>query len=97
MDVQNRLNNALLCPTNKDALEINEVILLRLQGDNHEYLSTTEILNRDDELVADIDDYPIEEAFLSTPQSFPPPILNIKVGAIVMLIKNWNVCFGLCN
>ncbi|RMZ99385.1 hypothetical protein BpHYR1_029733, partial [Brachionus plicatilis] len=51
-----------------DALEINEVILLRLQGDNHEYLSTTAILNRDDELVADIDDYPIEEAFLSTPQ-----------------------------
>ncbi|RMZ96287.1 ATP-dependent DNA helicase PIF7-like, partial [Brachionus plicatilis] len=64
LDVQNRLNNDLLCPTNKDALEINEVILLRLQGDNHEYLSTT--MNY--ELVADIDDYPIEEAFLSTPQ-----------------------------
>ncbi|RNA02351.1 hypothetical protein BpHYR1_007531 [Brachionus plicatilis] len=43
LDVQNRLNNALLCPTNHDALEINEVILQRLQGDNHEYVSTTEI------------------------------------------------------
>ncbi|RNA21287.1 ATP-dependent DNA helicase PIF1-like [Brachionus plicatilis] len=84
LDVQNRLNNALLCPTSHDALEINEIILERLQGDNQEFVSSTEILNREDELVADIDDYPIEEAYRMTPDSFPPHILNIKVGAIVI-------------
>lgn len=94
---QDRLNNVILCPTNRDSLEINELILERLEGENHEYLSTTNILDRTTGLVSDNDDYPIEEALRITPNSFPPHILNIKVGAVVMLLKNWSVAFGLCN
>lgn len=94
---QDRLNNAILCPTNRDSLEINEVILERLQGDNHEYVSSTSILDRETGMVSDTDDYPIELAYRLTPNSFPPHCLNIKVGSIVMLLKNWSVAFGLCN
>ena len=97
LDQQNRLNNAILCPTNRDSLEINEVILDRFLGENHEYLSTTNIINRETGIVDDVDDYPIEEALRATPNGFPPHCLNIKVGAIVMLLKNWSVAFGLCN
>ena len=97
LQVQDRLNNAILCPTNRDSLEINEVILQRLIGENHEYLSSTSILDRETGLVSDTDDYPIEGALRLTPHGFPPHCLNIKIGALVMLLKNWSVAFGLCN
>ncbi|RNA14090.1 atp-dependent dna helicase pif1 [Brachionus plicatilis] len=38
MDANNRLNNAILCPTNADSMEINEVVLERLPSENREYL-----------------------------------------------------------
>lgn len=39
IDFNNRLNNVILCPTNTDSLEINEVILDRMDGEVFEYLS----------------------------------------------------------
>lgn len=97
LDDQNRLNNAILCPTNKDSLEINEVILARLAGPNRSFLSTTHILDRETDAVLDSEDHPIEAALRCTPRAFPPHVLNLKVGAIVMLLKNWSLADGLCN
>ncbi|CAF1094830.1 unnamed protein product, partial [Brachionus calyciflorus] len=36
LEDDNRFNNAILCPTNKDALEINETILARSRAPNRE-------------------------------------------------------------
>ena len=97
LNEQNRLNNAILCPTNKDSLEINEIILERIEGENQEYLSTTQLLERETDEVLVENNEPIENALRATPRAFPPHKLNLKVGAIVMLLKNWSIADGLCN
>lgn len=87
-------NRAILCPTNEDSLEINECILERVEGELVEpYVSVDSIVTTgDDETVI-----PLEHAHTQTPNGYPPHVLNLKVGAIVMLIKNWNIPMGLCN
>lgn len=86
-------NRAILCPTNQDSLEINELILDRLEGALHEqYFSVDSILQTDDGI-----SQPLEYAHQETPNGYPPHALKLKVGAIVMLIKNWNIQLGLCN
>lgn len=96
LDERERLNNVILCPTNRDSLEINEVILNRLEGQSFEYMSRDEILERpnraDQNRVT-----PIEQAYQRTPQGFPPHILRLKIGAVVILLKNWSLNDGLCN
>ena len=86
-------NRAILCPTNEDSLEINELILDRLEGDlQNPYFSVDKILPANDGVT-----YPLELAHQQTPSGYPPHELKLKVGAIVMLIKNWNIPLGLCN
>jgi hypothetical protein len=75
-------------------LEINDVILGRVEGEEIEYLSQTKI-ECDDPLDEEL--YPMENAFDETPNGFPPHRLKVKIGAIVILLKNWNVRDGLCN
>ena len=85
---------AILTPTNKDSLEINDVIVNRVEGEAFEYLSTTTI---DCDNADDREHYPIENAQAETPNSYPPHILIMKVGAIIILLKNWSLKDGLCN
>lgn len=66
-----------------------------MQGENQEYLSITDIIKPG--IISDTDDYPIKEALRITKNGFPPHCLNSKVGAIVVLLKNWPFTFGLCN
>ena len=40
---------------------------------------------------------PIENAFDETPNSYPPHRLIMKVGAMIILLKNWSLKDGLCN
>ena len=90
------LNVALLAPTNKDSLEINDLIHNRLEGEERVYLSSTrvEYLNND---VNNADRYPIENAQNETPNGYPPHILKLRINSIIMLLRNWNVREGLCN
>ena len=86
-------NRAILCPTNEDSLEINELILDRLEGRLCDpYFSVDRIQPSNDNVTL-----PLEHAHQQTPNGFPPHELNLKIGAIVMLIKNWNIPLGLCN
>jgi len=41
--------------------------------------------------------FPEEYAFNETPNNYPPHRLFLKIGAIVILLKNWSVSEGLCN
>ncbi|CAF0961723.1 unnamed protein product [Brachionus calyciflorus] len=87
LDDGNWFNNAILCPTNKDALEINTILTIS-RGPNRELLSNTQLLDREtDQVVEEYEDL-VDEFLRRTPHGFPPHILNLKVGELVMLLKN---------
>ncbi|CAF0738238.1 unnamed protein product [Brachionus calyciflorus] len=99
-----RLPDGVVCNGNlvneifgEDALEINETILARSRAPNRELLSNTQLLDRETDQVVEEHDDLVEEVLRRTPHGFPPHILNLKVGALVMLLKNWSFADGLCN
>lgn len=87
---------AILSPTNQQALEINKRILHMLPGEIKVYESVDEIGDKKDEN-SDATNFPTEFLHKMTPSGLPPHILELKVGAIIMLIRNLDVRNGLCN
>ncbi|XP_057291716.1 ATP-dependent DNA helicase pif1-like isoform X1 [Hydractinia symbiolongicarpus] len=84
----------ILTPTNEEALEINEQILNQIPGDTHTYYSIDSVVSDDQE---EIDLYPMEFINSLTPSGMPPHQLNVKVGCVVMLLRNLSLKDGLCN
>jgi hypothetical protein len=87
-------NRAILCPKNDDSLMVNEEVLQRLPGPEKVYTSVDEVECEDGE---DTSNYPTEFLNSLTPSGMPPHKLNVKIGAIVMLLRNLDVNQGLCN
>jgi hypothetical protein len=85
---------AILCPKNSDVHTINEDVLTRLQGDLITYFSADSL---DDESNADRQNYPIEFLNELTPSGMPNHKLNLKIGCIILLLRNLNTKRGLCN
>ncbi|KAF4530354.1 hypothetical protein B566_EDAN018479, partial [Ephemera danica] len=85
---------AILCSSNHQALAVNEKVLEMLPGENHQYLSSDQVvtLGAEDSVI-----YPTEFINQMTPSGMPPHCLNLKVGSIVMLLRNLNIASGLCN
>ncbi|KAK9057542.1 hypothetical protein SSX86_022378 [Deinandra increscens subsp. villosa] len=87
----------VLCPTNDEVDEVNLCVLEKLTGELHELLSADEIC----ESTNNIEDmramYFVE--FLNTFQflGIPNHVLQLKVGAPVLLLRNINLEKGLCN
>ena len=73
---------------------VNEQVLHRLPGIETVYTSVDEVECEDGE---DISNYPTEFLNSLTPSEMPPHKLNLKIGAIVMLLRNLDVNQGLCN
>ena len=65
-----------------------------LQGESITYLSMDSV-NCDNNEEAQI--YPMEFLNSLTPLGMPPHCLNLKVGCIVMLLRNIALKKGLCN
>jgi len=85
---------AILCPKNSDVDTINEEILLKLEGVTTCYLSTDTVDDANDE---ERQNNPVEFLNELTPSGMPCHKLNIKVGALVLLLRNINTKRGLCN
>ncbi|CAG7718712.1 unnamed protein product, partial [Allacma fusca] len=92
--VQDYANRAILCPLNDDSFKINSDVLQLLPGEEKVYKSadTIDCATGDDNSY-----YPVEYLNTITPTGMPNHIMNLKVGAIVMLLRNLNTKRGLCN
>ena len=86
-------NKAILSPLNEDSLKINEEILSRIEGEKRTFLSVDEALCDEAEEVV----YAVEFLNSLTPGGLPPHALNLKIGCIIILLRNLNPKIGLCN
>lgn len=94
MSVSELSKRAILAPTNKDALEINKKIIEKIPGETKVYNSSDTLIPHD---TTDASNYPPEILYELTPSGMPPHILELKVGSIVILLRNLNPKKGLCN
>ena len=65
-----------------------------LEGEEKVYLSFDSLVSEDD---GDTSDYPTELLNTLNPSGTAPHELKLKVGAIIMLLRNLNMNQGLCN
>ncbi len=72
----------------------NTEVLQRLPGEEMELLSIDKLIDSDQNFNLNV---PIEFVYALTPSGFPLHKIKLKVGAIVMLLRNLNVSDGLCN
>ena len=87
-------NTVILPPTNDASLGLNELVIKKIPGVAREYVSA-DVAICDDETEAN--NYPVEFLNSITPSGMPPHRLNLKEGAIVMLLRNLDIKKGLCN
>ena len=93
-NVRDYCSCVILCPKNAKTLELNEQVLQQLPGECHTYASVDSAMCDNEE---EATNYPPEFLHSLTPSGLPPHILNLKVGAVVMLLRNLNIKEGLCN
>ncbi|UYV74064.1 hypothetical protein LAZ67_11002019 [Cordylochernes scorpioides] len=93
-DITALSQSVILTPKNTDSLEINETVLDRLPNRSQCFLSVDSV---ECENVEEQNNYPTEFLNSLTPTGMPPHRLNLKIGAIVMLLRNLNPKQGLCN
>nr|XP_047141074.1 uncharacterized protein LOC124816090 [Hydra vulgaris] len=85
---------AILTPTNVDLLAINEEVLHRLPGDVKTHLSSDSI---DTDDLNEINNFPVEFLNSLTPSGMPVHCLKLKIGAVIMLLRNLDLKGRLCN
>ena len=84
-------NRAILCPTNAECTEINKILLDKLPGNEMIYKSCDSVNQSEAHM------YPTE--FLNTIelQGIPPHKLELKQGAVIILLRNLNPSEGHVN
>ncbi|XP_035231014.1 ATP-dependent DNA helicase pif1-like [Stegodyphus dumicola] len=93
-DLQDLASKAILCPKNEEALKLNEEILSKFPGQVFTLYSADSVICDDEE---EQDTYQLDFIHSLTPSGMPPHCLNLKLGVIVMLLRNLNPSAGLCN
>ena len=83
----------ILASTNKSVLEINNHIIDQLHGEARTYLSADSVIAGEN----DFERYSTEFLNQQTPSGMPPHELTLKVGTIVILLRNINLAEGMCN
>ena len=77
------MSRAIICPTNSDCEEINRILMKKLRGDAKIYRSFDKILKVDQE-----HNFPTEFLNSREHSSMPSHIMELKVGAPIMLLRN---------
>ena len=90
----NMTKRVILTPKNDASLLLNKQVLDRLPGAQRLYLSVDRVMCDDNE---EQQNYPLEFINSLTPSGMPEHRLFLKVGAIIMLLRNLNIQSGLCN
>ncbi|XP_065321337.1 ATP-dependent DNA helicase PIF1-like [Gordionus sp. m RMFG-2023] len=93
-DIDSLSTKIILTTKNKIALTLNNDIINIISGPIKHYYSADSIEsdNKDD-----IMNFPLEFLHSQTPSDMPPHKLTLKVGTIVMLLRNLSPKKGLCN
>ncbi|XP_065658173.1 ATP-dependent DNA helicase pif1-like [Hydra vulgaris] len=84
----------ILTPTNVDSLSINEEVLECLPGEVKIYLSADQIKIDD---INERNNFPVEFLNSLTPSGMPPHCLKLKIGCVIMLLRNLDLKARLCN
>ena len=92
--VYNMTDRVILTPKNDASLLLNKQVLERLPGDQHVYLSVDKVICDDNE---EQQNYPLEFINSLTPSGMPEHRLCLKVGSVIMLLRNLDIQKGLCN
>ena len=93
-DPEELKNRAILCPKNEATFRINDRIIQQLPGREKIYLSCDSVQTDDENEAMN---FPIEFLNQQTPNGMPRHRLQLKVGAIIMLLRNLNPGSGMCN
>jgi hypothetical protein len=91
---EDRRNRVILSPKNSDCLILNEEVLGQLPGEDRVYYSTDAVITDDP---TEAQRYPPEFLNSLTPSGMPPHRLRLKIGSIIMLLRNISIQNGLCN
>ena len=83
-------NRAIICPTNDDVNDINRVMLELLPGEKQKFYSIDQVNDQDARA-------PLEIINKLNPQGMPLHKISLKVGAVIMLLRNLNPAEGHCN
>ena len=86
-------DKVILCPKNVDVDKLNEDILKTLPGEGQVYLSADAVMIGDEQGLY------VTTEFLNgiNLSGLPPHQLTVKVGCVMMLLRNLNPKQGLCN
>ena len=87
-------DKVILTPKNEHCLAVNERVLATIPGEGRTYLSADSVKCDNQE---EGQNYPVEFLNSLTPSGMPPHRLNLKVNAVVMLLRNLSLSQGLCN
>jgi hypothetical protein len=87
-------DQVILTPTNSSSLEVNEKVLQKIDAPQRTYFSTDTALT---ENPSEAQNFPPEFLHTLTPSGMPPHRLALKVGAMIMLLRNLDIKRGLCN
>jgi ATP-dependent DNA helicase PIF1 len=92
---------AILTPKNIGCDDVNEKIIEKIHGQISELLSVDTLLDVEDTVAPGArnlhHDYPVEYLNSLAFSGLPPHKLRLKLGCIVMLLRNMDFLQGLCN
>lgn len=94
MSVEELAKRVIVAPTNEQTLQMNRQIIDLLPGHPEIYYSADSLISEDP---SDTQNFPIEFLNEQTPSGMPPHVLLLKIGVIIMLLRNLDPKRGMCN
>lgn len=91
---ENVCNRAILCPKNKDCLELNNCIISCIPGEQRTFKSIDSIDSQDPDEISNFPPEYLNTVYIS---GMPPHVLTLKIGIIIILLKKVDSRQQLCN